>query len=95
MKTVRESEFLYADSWCSIEGLIESLGEIRAKTNQDINVSVRNGCIELTWDRDMTEDELQRDREYSRISEESDKEERRRKWEELKKEFGGGEKSST
>lgn len=92
MKTITETKTLFNGDWNTLDALIEKLNEIRANTNHPVNVNVSgNGQygyrIQLSWERDMTEEEKQRYEEYHVTSEEAAKEMRRKQYEKLRAEF--------
>ena len=92
MKTVTETATLNPSEYGSLEGLIARLNQIRANTNAHINVSMSGSAdfgfkLQLTWERNMTDDEFARYQASLARAEEAAKELRRAEYEKLKKEF--------
>ena len=92
MKTVTEKKSIFGWDFGNLDGLIEQLNAIRAKTNVSINVTMSGSLnhgyqLQCTWERPMTEEEIERDENYHQQAEEAAKDCRRKEYEKLKAEF--------
>jgi hypothetical protein len=93
--TVTETKVVDSTHMCNIEALIRRLNEIRAMTNQPINLMFAGGGsgfgyrIHCSWERPLTEEELAKQDALEAHARECEKEMRRQDYLRLKEEFEG------
>jgi hypothetical protein len=92
LKTIAQTKIIYESEIDNLEGLIEKLSAVRANTNEPVKIIMSGSQdfgyrLMLTWDRPMTEEELQQAEENRAKAEAIAKELRREEYLKLKEEF--------